>query len=191
MKRGRPRASRITPLREEGRLPSYRRRSRWRRVETHLTRHLELYLSAASLAVILMLPLALELGTDVQELAGAAIAACMVQGFVHWLLRRRAEAVRRELIAEVRGLLRDRINNHLQVVLFSLARGPGARADAADRARLATAIEAVAAVSRTLAELSTDSLRRWKEYYGDSLSAAASAAGNGADSGTDGPAGEK
>jgi hypothetical protein len=178
VKRGRPRASRTTPLREEGRLPFHRRPPRWRAVETHLTRHLELYLSVVSLAVILVLPLALELGTDVQELAGAAIGACMVQGFVHWLLRRRAEAVRRELIAEVRGLLRDRINNHLQVVLFSLARGPGAPADDDDRARLALAIDAVAAVSRTLAELSTDSLRRWKEHYADALSEGASGAGS-------------
>jgi hypothetical protein len=189
VKRGRPRASRITPLREEGRLPFDRRHPRWHRIEAHLTRHLELYLSAASLAVILVLPLALELGTDVQELAGAAIAACVVQGFVHWLLRRRAEAVRRELIAEVRGLLRDRINNHLQIVLFSLTRSPGEPADDEDRGRLAAAIAAVAAVSRTLAELSTDSLRRWKERYADALSAVASDAGSGADSGTDGPAG--
>jgi hypothetical protein len=178
VKRGRPRANRTTPLRKEGRLPFHRRSRRWRAVETHLTRHLELYLSVVSLAVILVLPLALELGTDVQELAGAAIGACMVQGFVHWLLRRRAEAVRRELIAEVRGLLRDRINNHLQVVLFSLARGPGAPADDDDRARLALAIDAVAAVSRTLAELSTDSLRRWKEHYADALSEGASGAGS-------------
>jgi hypothetical protein len=178
VKRGRPRANRTTPLRKEGRLPFHRRSRRWRTVETHLTRHLELYLSIVSLAVILVLPLALELGTDVQELAGAAIGACMVQGFVHWLLRRRAEAVRRELIAEVRGLLRDRINNHLQVVLFSLTRSPGTSADEDDRARLALAIEAVAAVSRTLAELSTDSLRRWKEHYADALSEGASGAGS-------------
>lgn len=186
MKHGRPRASRTTPLREEGRLPFHCGPSRWRRVETHLTRHLELYLSAVSLAVILMLPLALELGTDVQELAGAAIAACVVQGFVHWLLRRRAERVRRELIAEVRGLLRDRINNHLQVVLFSLTGSRGAPGDDEDRARLSLAIDAVAAVSRTLAELSTDSLRRWRDRYGPALSDVASTAGSGADSGTGG-----
>jgi hypothetical protein len=33
-------------------------------------------------------------------------------------------------------------------------------------------------VSRTLAELSTDSLRRWKEHYADALSEGASGAGS-------------
>ena len=189
VQRGRPRASRATPLREEGRPPFRLRHPRWRRAEAHLAGHLELYLSGLSLTVILLLPLALELGTDVQELAGAAIAACMIQGLVHWLLRRRAEAVRRRLLAEVRALLRDRINNHLQVVLFSLAGSSrGALADEEGRARLAMAIDAVGAVSRTLAELSTDSLRRWQDRYGDALSAPASAGGSGADSGTGGRA---
>ncbi len=62
-----------------------RLRPRWRRrAERHVTAHLELYLSALSLANVIGLPLALELGTDVQELAGAALAACVLQGLVHW-----------------------------------------------------------------------------------------------------------
>jgi hypothetical protein len=136
------------------------------------------------LAIVLVLPLALELGTNVQELAGAALAACVLQGLVHWAVRRRAEAVRQALIGEVRGLLRDRINNHLQVVLFSLAGTDARSGTPQDRERLAQALDAVGAVSRTLDELSTDSLRRWKERYGDALSDAASSGGNGAGSGT-------
>jgi hypothetical protein len=174
-----------TPLRKEGRLP-LRRRTWWHRAETHVTAHLELYLSAVVLAIVLVLPLALELGTDVQELAGAALAACVLQGLVHWILRRRAEAVRQALIGEVRGLLRDRINNHLQVVLFSLAGTRARSGTTEDRERLAQALDAVGAVSRTLDELSTDSLRRWKEHYGGalggSLTGAASFGGNAAGS---------
>jgi hypothetical protein len=174
-----------TPLRKEGR-PPLPRRTWWRRAENHVTAHLELYLSAIVLAIVLVLPLALELGTDVQELAGAALAACVVQGLVHWVLRRRTEAVRQALIREVRGLLRDRINNHLQVVLFSLAGTRTRPGTTEDRELLAQALDAVGAVSRTLDELSTDSLRRWKEHYGgtpsDPLSGAASSGGNGAGS---------
>jgi hypothetical protein len=107
------------------------------------------------LLIVLVLPLALELGTDVQELAGAALAACVFQAMAHW--------------AEIRGLLRDRINNHLQVVLFSLTDGTDRATQAEDRARLGQAINAVAAVSRTLEELSTDSLRRWQDRYAGSL----------------------
>ncbi len=140
------------------------------------------------LAIVLILPLALELGTDVQELAGAALAACVLQGTAHWALRRRAKAARQAVIAEIRGLLRDRINNHLQVVLFSLGSGNGGWTTAEDRDRLAQAIAAVGAVSRTLDELSSDSLRRWQAGYASSLSEAASAGGNGAGSGTGGSA---
>ena len=140
------------------------------------------------LVIVVVLPLALELGTDVQELAGAALAACVFQATAHWALRRRREATRQAVIAEIRALLRDRINNHLQVVLFSLADGRVRSSPDEDRERLAQAIAAVAAVSRTLEELSSDSLRRWKARYASSLSGAASAAGNGAGSGTGGSA---
>jgi hypothetical protein len=121
-----------------------------------------------TVGVALLLPLALELGSDLQELAGAALGACVLQAVVLWVLRRRARAARQRLIAEVRGLLRDRINNHLQVVLFSLAE-QDATASRADRERLAQAMTAVAAVSRTLDELSTDSLRAWRERYREAL----------------------
>jgi hypothetical protein len=158
-------------------------------VEEHLTAHLELYLSGVALVVALVVPLALELGTNAQELAGAALAACVLQGWLHWLLRRRAARVRREVIAEVRGLLRDRINNHLQVVMFSLAGSRDAAATDPDRVLLALAMDAVAAVSGTLDELSTDSLRRWRERYADVLTEPSSAAGNEAGSGRGGSAG--
>jgi len=137
-----------------------------------------------SVSVALLLPLALELGTDTQELAGAALAACVVQGALLWLLRRRATANRQRLIREVQALLRDRINNHLQVVVFSLAEQDAGAATAGERQRLAQAMTAVAAVSRTLDELSTDSLRRWRDRYRESLSEGASSFGSAADSGT-------
>jgi hypothetical protein len=141
-----------------------------------------------ALAVALALPLALELGTDVQELAGAALGACLLQGVVHWMLRRRAARVRRQAINEVRSLLRDRINNHLQVVLFSLAESGAHSETLEDRERLGAALEAVAAVTRTLEELSTDSLRRWQDHYGSSIIDGASAFGIGAGSETNGAA---
>jgi hypothetical protein len=133
------------------------------------------------LVIVLLLPLALELGTDVQELAGAALVACVFQATAHWALRRRAESARQALIAEIRGLLRDRINNQLQVVLFSIA-GGGRSTTEEEREGLAQAIAAVAAVSRTLEELSSDSLRRWQARYAPSVNGGASAGGNGAGS---------
>lgn len=184
MERGRPRDPRLTPLRKEGRPPF--RSPWWRPVERHLASHVELYLSGAAVAVALLLPLGLELGTDVQELAGAALGACLVQGLVQWLLRRRAAAVRRQLIGEIRALLRDRINNQLQIVLFSLAQGGSGTGSEDDRNRLSLAMKAIASVSGTLEELSADSLRRWQDHYGQAVSGAASGGGTGADSETGG-----
>jgi hypothetical protein len=160
---------------------------RW--VERSVAAHLELYLSGLAIATALVLPLLLELGTDVQELAGAALAACVVQGVLFWALRRRAQRIRLELIAEVRALLRDRINNQLQIVLFSLSAGGGSAED--DRERLALAIDAVGAVARTLDELSADSLRRWQHHYRETFSAVASSGGSAGDSGTGGSAAGK
>jgi len=187
VERGRPPLRRLPPLRKEGRLPF--RHPRWRRIEHHVAAHVELYLSVLAVGLALLLPLALELGTDIQELAGAALVACVAQGLAHWLLRRRATAVRRELIGEVRGLLRDRINNQLQVVLFSLAAQGENPTTEEDRRRLAQAMAAVAEVARTLDELSADSLRRWQDHYGDAVIGAATGGGNATDSGTDGWAG--
>ena len=171
----------------EGRLPS-RSRQRWRRLEAHIAANVELYLVVVSVCVALALPLGLELGTDTQELAGAALTVCVVQGALLWVLRRRARAIRQRLIAEVQALLRDRINNHLQIVVFSLAEQDAGAATAGERERLAQAMTAVAAVSRTLDELSTDSLRRWRDRYEDALNGAASSFGSAADSGRGGSA---
>ena len=172
----------------EGRLPSGQR-TRWRRLEAHVAANVELYLVAVMLCVVLLVPLALELGTDTQELAGAALAGCVVQAALLWVLRRRATASRQRVIAEVQALLRDRINNHLQIVVFSLAEQDAGAATAGERERLAQAMSAVAAVSRTLDELSTDSLGRWRDRYREALSGAASSFETGAGSGTGASAG--
>jgi hypothetical protein len=126
-------------------------------------------LTAVTLAVALAVPLALELGTNEQELAGAALGACLVQGIVLWLMRRRYRRVRQEVIDELRGMLHDRINNHLTVVLMSVTERRDHTLNQADRELLEAAIRATRAVSATLAELSTESLHRWKVHYAAAL----------------------
>jgi peptidoglycan biosynthesis protein MviN/MurJ (putative lipid II flippase) len=133
-----------------------------RGIEAHVSRNFELYLMAVSVATALAIPLGVEIGTNEQELAIAALAACVLQGLVFWLLRRRYRRVRGEMITELRAMLQDRINNHLTIVLMSVTQGRDSRAD---RELLEAAIAATAAVSRTLEELSIESLRRWKAHY--------------------------
>ncbi len=131
--------------------------------------NLELVLTAVALAIALALPLALELGTNEQELAGAALGACVVQGVVFWLMRRRYRRVRQEVIEELRGMLHDRINNQLTVVLMSVTERRDQTLNQAERELLEAAIRATHAVSDTLAELSTESLHRWKVHYAAAL----------------------
>lgn len=135
-----------------------------RRILDHLARNFELYLMGLSVALALTIPLAIEVATDDRELAVSALAACVVQGLVFWLVRRRFRRVRREMIAELRAMLKDRINNQLTIVLMSVTER--SRRDVrAERELLQAAIAATNAVSRELEELSVESLRMWKARY--------------------------
>lgn len=127
--------------------------------------NLELYLMGVSVAVALALPLAIEVGTNDQELAVTALVACVVQGLVFWTLRRRYRRVRREMIGELRAMLKDRINNHLSVVLMSVSQRRNSSLSGNERELLQMAITATAAVSRVVEELSVESLRLWKAKY--------------------------
>jgi hypothetical protein len=131
----------------------------------HIGRNLELYLMGFSVAMALAIPFAIEVGTNEQELAITALAACVLQGLVFWSLRRRYRRVRAEVIAELRAMLQDRINNYLTVVLMSVTQRRDAQTSSAERELLQAAIAATAAVSRVLEELSIESLRRWKAHY--------------------------
>src|SRR5205823_3991969 len=55
--------------------------------------------------------------------------------------------------------------NHLTVVLMSVTERRNHSLNQADRELLEAAIRATHAVSATLAELSTESLHRWKVHY--------------------------
>jgi DUF1365 family protein len=135
-----------------------------RTLEHHVGRNLELYLMGFSVGVALVIPLAIEVGTNEQELAITALAACVFQGVVFWLLRRRYRRVRGEMIAELRAMLKDRINNHLTIVLMSVTQHRESTSST-ERELLEAAIAATAAVSRVLEDMSMESLRSWKARY--------------------------
>lgn len=127
--------------------------------------HLEFYLVGFSVAVALALPFAIEVGTNDQELAATALAACVLQGLVFWAVRRRYRRVRLEMIAELRAMLKDRINNQLTIVLMSVTQRRDSRVSEAERELLQAAIDATVTVSRVLDELSMESLTGWKAKY--------------------------
>jgi hypothetical protein len=132
---------------------------------SHVMSHLELYLVGFSVALALALPFAIEVGTNDQELAVTALGACVVQGLVFWAVRRRYRRVRREMIAELRAMLKDRINNQLTIVLMSVTQRRDSRISEAEQELLQAAIDATVTISRVLDELSMESLTGWKAKY--------------------------
>lgn len=135
-------------------------------VVQHVWRNFELYLMGLSVAIALAIPFAIEVGTNEQELAITALGACVLQGVVFWLLRRRYRRVRGEMVAELRRMLQDRINNHLTIVLMSVTQRWEAPGSVNERELLEAAIAATGAVSRVLQDLSMETLRSWKAHYG-------------------------
>jgi hypothetical protein len=68
------------------------------------------------------------------------------------------------MIAELRAMLKDRINNHLTIVLMSVTQHRKSTSSS-ERELLEAAIAATAAVSRVLEDMSMESLRSWKAKY--------------------------
>ena len=114
----------------------------------------------------LTLPVALEIGTDEQELAATALGVCVVQGVALWAMRRWRRRARQAIVAELREMLKDRINSHLTVVLISVTHRRDHALSDHDREMLESAVASTHAVARTLDELSEDSLRLWERRYG-------------------------
>jgi hypothetical protein len=115
---------------------------------------LDLFIAGAGFLVALLLPLLLEIGTNMQEMAIIALAVVLLQGVTFWNLRRsQARTINR-----VRQMLRDQVRNQLQVIMFSLP-------DSASKVQLSPVLAAVQAIDETLDLLSVDSVREWEKRY--------------------------
>ncbi len=74
--------------------------------EQHFIRHIELWLSAAGLLVAFVVPTILGPGVDFwKAVALTALLVSVLHGIVFWSVKRRHASVRRQTIAEVRGML--------------------------------------------------------------------------------------
>jgi hypothetical protein len=130
--------------------------------------NIELYLTGAGLVVAFLVPVVLGPSHFWQSVAVTALVVSIVHGMLLWVIRRRQRRIRKELIAEVRGMLKDRVNNQLQV-LFEKA--VHVQVEAADSttyptaAQLADVFEATREVARTIDQISDDALSRWKDTY--------------------------
>ena len=130
-----------------------------------LLKYLEILFTAAGLVVI-FLAVVLFVPSGMSPWRVAAITATLVgviHGVLFWLVRRRQLEVRRVVIADVQDMLKDIINNQLNVIL---AMSDLREVHPKETARAEDYItKSVGAISEALKHLSEDSLRLWIGKY--------------------------
>lgn len=130
----------------------------------HLLRHLELYLSAAGLVVVVLATAILkQLGFD-PWIVGTitAMLVGVIHGIIFWLVRRRQQAVRVETIREIQSMLKDLINNQLTVIETVAHLKDSPVNEKLQREHITTSVHKI---SSALHDLSEESLHRWKQRY--------------------------
>lgn len=128
--------------------------------------NIELWLSGAGIAVILLAPQVAHASGDAAWRIGAIVATAVgvLHGLIFWVVRRRQRRIRAQVIAELRGMLRDRVNNNLTVLAVGLSdvktvQGTGAS--------LQDLHDAVDRISELVGTLSDESIQSWKARYGE------------------------
>jgi Flp pilus assembly protein TadB len=119
--------------------------------------HFDLWLALTGVAVALIVPLLIEIGTNEQEIAAMAVGVILIQGFVAWQVNRRARRERERLLDQMRHMLQDRVNNKLQVVAGAIS--------GADAETIAEAMAALREASAILNQLSESALEDWEAKY--------------------------
>ena len=122
--------------------------------------NIEIWLCMAGVAVIFLIPALLIGDPDLYWKATAltAVAVGMIHGMVFWLVRRRQRSVRRAFITHVRGMLMDRVNNQLMIILA----GVGDEAGQKEVEDLKASVEDISDLIRSLNE---ESLTLWEKRY--------------------------
>lgn len=131
----------------------------------HLLDNVELWLSGAGLLVILLVPSLAAGGaphstTYWAVMAVTALIVGVLHGMIFWLIRRRQRRLRAEAIAELRVMLRDRINNELTTLLSHLDDANAGDLHLVERIRGSTQ-----SIADLLSALSEESLTDWRTRY--------------------------
>ena len=122
-------------------------------------RHIELFLSAAGLLVIVAVT-GLVPNLFGSQWFTAAITATVVgvlHGVIFWLVRSRQRVLRHQTISEISSMLRDVVNNQLTIISMA------SESDAAARAK--TTVESARNISTLVNSLNEEKLRQWRERF--------------------------
>lgn len=119
---------------------------------------MELWLSAAGVAVILLLPrlLGASGGNHWKATAITAMVVGVLHGILFWSVRRRQRLVRERTLAEAQTMLRDGIQKQVAALLTL-----DARASEAQRKRLDGVFDSMILLDHLLDSLSSERLRAW------------------------------
>jgi hypothetical protein len=132
--------------------------------------HLELFVTGLCLAVVIAVPALFGPERFWQAAAVTAVVVIAGHGVFFWAMRRRQQRRDARFIAGVRAMLKDRVNNQLQVVVDTVARSARGRSGSATppiAQQLADVLAATRVVSRTLDELSLEGYHHWRTRYED------------------------
>ncbi|MBA3659281.1 MAG: hypothetical protein H0W67_06760 [Gemmatimonadales bacterium] len=129
---------------------------------SRLAEHFELLLTVSGVLVAVLLTL-IELDAARERLS--FIFLLWLQGFILWAVRRHSCLSRRALLDRIRGMLQDRVNNQLTVML-SVADTREGMLGPSERLAVEQALVAARTVSTELSQLSMESLRIWESRYG-------------------------
>jgi hypothetical protein len=138
--------------------------------------HIELWLSAAGVAVILLVPGLLDLeGTNPwRATALTATAVGVLHGMIFWAVRRRQRAVRERTLLEARAMLSESIQKQVAALLTM-----DARATQEQRKRLDGVFDSLILLDHLLDSLSSEGLRAWTASEGGRVELARPAAAPG------------
>lgn len=119
--------------------------------------HIELWLSAAGVAVILLVGWLLGGSRNHWEVtAYTAIAVGVLHGIIFWAVRRRQRRVREQTLREAHAMLRDGIQKQVAALLMM-----DATASKEQRRRLDGVFDSLVLLDHLLDSLSSERLRAW------------------------------
>lgn len=129
----------------------------------HLVDNIELYLSAAGLAVVWIVAAVLgPTGVSVWQVAAVtALGVSVLHGAIFWVVRRRQRQIRAQSVHEIREMLTDQVKNQLAVMRMWMPERTAPELEA----HLKGIAESIDEVDRMVDGLSEEKLRAWKATY--------------------------
>jgi len=127
-------------------------------------KYIELILTGAGILVVAFVPSLFS--SEEHLLLSRAITALLVgvlHGIIFFLIRHRQRQVREQTLNEIRGMLKDVLNNHLTVISLTTS-NDSAASKAVERIQRSTF-----AISDALDNISEESLSSWKKKYEEVL----------------------